>query len=257
MIGACRDLIHRRGGGTSGDLGHRITTALTTRGAAVRALVRPDASAADRDGLVALGTTVAEADASDVDAVATACAGADCVVSALNGLREVVLDRQSVLLDAAVRASAPWFVPPDYSADPLRTTPDRNRNFDLRREFAGRADRAPMRVTSVLDGAFMELLDGDMPVIQPRIRRVLCWGGAKQLLDFTTRDEVAAYTAAAAVRRHDPAGAARRRCLGERPGDRGGGVGGDRSGLPSAAGRWHRSAGRDGPGGPDRRAAER
>ena len=48
----------------------------------------------------------------------------------------------------------------------------------------------------------MELLDGDMPLIQSRIRRVLFWGDADQLLDFTAKDDVAAYTAAAAM---DPA----------------------------------------------------
>ena len=45
----------------------------------------------------------------------------------------------------------------------------------------------------------MELLDGDMPLIQSRIRRVLFWGDADQVLDFTTKADVAAYTAAAAM----------------------------------------------------------
>ncbi|WP_297623952.1 hypothetical protein [Nocardioides sp.] len=63
----------------------------------------------------------------------------------------------------------------------------------------GRADRASIEVTSVLNGAFMELLDGDMPLTQSRIRRVLFWHDADQRLDFTTKDDVAAYTAAAAL----------------------------------------------------------
>jgi hypothetical protein len=127
------------------------------------------------------------------------CADVSCVVSALNGLREVILDRQSVLLDAAVRAGVPRFIPSDYSADFTRTAPGGNRNFDLRREFMGRADRASIRVTSVLNGAFMDLLGAEMPIIQPRVRRVLFWGDADQPLDFTTKDDVAAYTAEAAL----------------------------------------------------------
>ena len=63
----------------------------------------------------------------------------------------------------------------------------------------GRADRASIGVTSILNGAFLELLDGDMPLIQSRIRRVLFWGDADQVLDFTAKDDVAAYTAAAAL----------------------------------------------------------
>ncbi len=185
--------------GAGGDLGARITRALTARGASVRALVRPDATAADRDRIAALGATVVPADPMDVDAIAAAVAGADSVVSALNGLREVILDRQSVLLDGAVRAGVPRFLPSDYSADFTRTAPGGNRNFDLRREFMGRADRAPIRVTSILNGAFLDMLGNEMPIVQPRVRRVLHWGNAEQPLDFTTKDDVAAYTAAAAL----------------------------------------------------------
>lgn len=185
--------------GATGDLGERIARALLDRGATVRALVRHDADAAVTDELAARGVEVATADVRDVDSVASACAGASCVVSALNGLGDVILDRQSVLVDAAVRAGVPRFVPSDFSADFTRTPPGRNRNFDLRREFMGRVDRAPIGVTSILNGAFMELLDGDMPLIQSRIRRVLFWHDADQVLDFTSKDDVAAYTAAAAL----------------------------------------------------------
>ena len=140
---------------------------------------------------------------SDIGSVAAACEGAACVVSALNGLREVIVDRQGVLLDGAVKAGVPRFISSDYSADFTRTQPGDNRNLDLRREFMARADaaaaRAPIRVTSVLNGAFMDMLGAEMPVIQPRIRCVLHWGSADQLLDFTTKDDVAAYAAAAAL----------------------------------------------------------
>lgn len=190
--------------GAAGDLGSRITTALVTRGAAVRALVRPDTTPADLDRLRALGATPVSADPLDVDAVAAASAGAAVVVSALNGLREVILDRQSVLLDAAVQAGVPRFISSDFSADFTRTAPGGNRNFDLRREFMGRADRAAIRVTSILNGAFTDMLGAEMPIIQPRIRRVLHWGDADQLLDFTTKDDTAAYTAATALNPTSP-----------------------------------------------------
>lgn len=185
--------------GAAGDLGARIAKALTARGAVVRALVRHDACAADRDRLSALGLTVTPADFGDVGSIAGACEGAACVVSALNGLHEVIVDRQGVLLDGAVKAGVPRFIPSDYSADFTRTQPGDNRNLDLRREFMARADRAPIRVTSILNGAFMDMLRAEMPVIQPRIRRVLHWGSADQPLDFTTKNDVAAYAAAAAL----------------------------------------------------------
>lgn len=185
--------------GAAGDLGGRLTEELVARGASVRALLRHDASAADRRAVEGLGATAVTADVNDVDAVSAACEGASCVVSALSGLREVILDRQSVLIDGAVRAGAPRFIPSDFCADYTRTDHGHNRNFDLRREFMGRADRASIQVTSIFCGAFMDMLGAEMPIIQPRIRRVLHWGDADQPLDFTTRQDTAAYTAAAAL----------------------------------------------------------
>ena len=185
--------------GAAGDLGTRIAKALIAHGAAVRALVRNDASATDRSRLSALGLTATPADISEVGSVAGACEGAACVVSALNGLREVVIDRQGVLLDGTVKAGVPRFISSDYSVDFTKTRPGDNRNLDLRREFMARADRAPIQATSILNGAFMDMLGAEMPIIQPRIHRVLHWGGADQPLDFTTKDDVAAYTAAAAL----------------------------------------------------------
>lgn len=185
--------------GAAGDLGTRITKALTERGAHVRALVREAVAEKDSRRLTVLGAELARADITDVTSLAAACEGAACVVSALNGLEGVILERQSVLLEAAVKAGVPRFISSDYSLDFTKTQPGDNRNLDLRREFMARADRAPIHVTSVLNGAFMDMLGAEMPVIQPSLHRVLYWGDADQPLDFTTKDDVAAYTAAAAL----------------------------------------------------------
>ena len=190
--------------GATGDLGGRILERLVARGADVRAVVRPNLPETEARRLAALGATVVRADATDVGATADALAGSACVVSALNGLRDVIVERQGVLLDAAVRAGVPRFVPSDYAADFTRVPPGDNRNFDLRREFMARADAADIAVTSVLNGAFMDMLGAEMPVVQPRIHRVLYWGSADQPLDFTTKDDVAEYTAAAAMDRSTP-----------------------------------------------------
>ncbi len=185
--------------GAAGDLGGRITRSLLTRGATVRALVRPGAPTTSTRQLADLGATLTPADPGDETALTEALAGAGVVVSSLNGLREVIVDRQSVLLQAAGRAGVPRFFSSDFSADFTRTTPGRNRNFDLRREFMARADRSPLQVTSILNGAFMDMLGAEMPIIQPSIRRVLHVGDVEQPLDFTTKDDTADYTADAAL----------------------------------------------------------
>lgn len=185
--------------GAGGDLGERIAKALVERGAIVHALVRPKLAADESRRIEATGAALVEADPADIGAMAKAYTGAGCVVSALNGVRSVMIDRQTVLLEAAVRAGVPRFIPSDYSADFTRTRPGGNRNFDLRREFMELADRAPIKVTSVLNGAFMDMLGAEMPIIQPAIHRVLYWHDADQKLDFTTKDDAAAYVAAAAM----------------------------------------------------------
>ena len=185
--------------GAGGDLGERIAKALVARGATLRALVRPGLKPEERQRIEATGATLVEADPANVTAMAEACTGAACVVSALNGVRDVMIGRQGVLLDAAVKAGVPRIIPSDFAADFTKTRPGRNRNFDLRREFMARVDAAPIKATSILNGAFLDMLGAEMPIIQPRIRRVLYWHDADQVLDFTTKDNVADYTAATAL----------------------------------------------------------
>ncbi|UOQ97382.1 NmrA family NAD(P)-binding protein [Hymenobacter sp. 5317J-9] len=185
--------------GATGDLGFRIAQALLRRGAAVRALVRPGNTKPETTALRDAGAEVVEVDFNSVTALTAACAGAACVVSALSGLREVIVDGQKRLLDAAVAAGVPRFVPSDFCIDYTTLPAGSNRNLDLRREFNQRLDQAPIQATSVLNGMFTDLLTGQAPVVLFGLGRVLYYGDADQPLDFTTIDNTAEYTAAAAL----------------------------------------------------------
>ncbi|RZL13357.1 MAG: KR domain-containing protein, partial [Hymenobacter sp.] len=81
--------------GGTGNLGRRIIEALLRRGAAVRALVRPETDPAKLADLAQLGVDVWPVDLADAAALTQACAGAGCVVSALAGLHEVIVDVQA------------------------------------------------------------------------------------------------------------------------------------------------------------------
>ena len=181
--------------GGTGDLGGRIATALGRRNIVYRALVRPGVPVASRARLEAGGAIVVEVDYDDPSALRSACDGACCVVSALNGLEPVMIGQQGRLLDAAVAAGVPRFVPSDYSLDFTKTRPGDNRNLDVRRAFMARIDGAPLRATSVLNGAFAELLTGPAPIVLRKQRKILTWGSPDQLLDFTAKDDVADYVA--------------------------------------------------------------
>ncbi|MDF7810836.1 NmrA family NAD(P)-binding protein [Hymenobacter sp. YC55] len=186
--------------GATGALGLLIAHHLLQRGATVRALVRPEASTkAEAESLRLQGATIVKVDYNDKAELTKACTGATCVVSAVSGLREVIVETQTRLLEAAVAAGVPRFIPSDFSADFTKLPEGSNRNFDLRREFMRRLDQAPIQATSILNGMFMELLKGQAPLILSGPRRILYWGDADQPLDFTTMVNTAEFTAAAAL----------------------------------------------------------
>ncbi len=185
--------------GATGDLGGRIAHALRERGARVKALVRPGSAGPGVAALQKGGVETVEVDFGNARALAQACEGGSCLVSALSGLHETIVDAQTALLAAALSAGVPRFIPSDYAIDFTKLPPGANRNLDLRRAFAERLDGAPLAATSVLCGMFTDLLIGPAPLVLFPLRRVVYWCDADQPLDFTTTDNAAAFTAAAAL----------------------------------------------------------
>lgn len=185
--------------GGTGNLGGRIAQALTEKGAKLRILLRRGSPEEKAKRLKKLGAEIVETDFNDTASLIEACRGGSCLLSALSGLREVIVETQSRLLEAALRAGVPRFIPSDFSIDYTKLTPGTNRNLDLRREFQLLLDQAPIRATSILNGMFTDLLTGQAPVILFKIRRVLYYGDPDQVMDFTTMDDTAAFTAAAAL----------------------------------------------------------
>jgi nucleoside-diphosphate-sugar epimerase len=185
--------------GATGNLGGRIVKALLERGASVRALVRQGTARDKLERLQEAGVTIASMDLRNPSQMMSACSGASCVVSALAGLRDAIVEAQTALLDAAFKAGVPRFIPSDFSIDFTKFPPGENRNLDLRREFQQRLDQASIRATTIFNGAFTDMLTGQMPLILFKWKRVLYWGNADQRMDFTTIEDTAAFTASAAL----------------------------------------------------------
>ena len=185
--------------GATGDLGRRIVRELLRHDTLVRVLTRPGSGRAhgifgDEDRV-----KIHEAAYTDRAGLVSALSGVDTVISAVSGARPVIVDAQRALLAAAVDAGVARFIPSDYSADYRRITPGSNRNFELRREFAAELDAASIRVTSVLNGAFADMLTGQAPMILFTRHRVMFWSSPDQILDFTTKDDVARVVALVAL----------------------------------------------------------
>jgi nucleoside-diphosphate-sugar epimerase len=185
--------------GATGDLGRRITSYLLKSRVTVKALVRKGNNADSVALLQKEGALISEVDFNNHDELVKACTGGACLVSALNGLEDVIIGVQTQLLQAAVDAGIPRFIPSDYCIDYMKLSYGSNRNLDLRRQFNERINNAPVATTSILNGMFTDLLTGEAPVVLFGIKRVVYWGDAEQLLDFTTIENTAEFTARVAL----------------------------------------------------------
>lgn len=185
--------------GATGDLGHRLTSHLLKSGAAVKALVRKGSNVNAVALLQKKGAFISEVDFNNQAQLSKVCSGGSCLVSALSGVEDVIVGVQTQLLKAAIEARVPRFIPSDYCIDYTKLSYGSNRNLDLRRRFNDRLDKEPVAATSILNGMFTDLLTGQAPVILFGLKRVVYWGDAEQLLDFTTIENTAEYTARAAL----------------------------------------------------------
>ena len=177
--------------GASGRMGSKIVAELQAAGAPVRVTYRTEKPA---------GVDAVQADLADPESLARACAEVDVVVSAVQGLRDVIVAGQVRLLRAAEAAGVKRMLPSDYAIDFFKTEPGKNRNLDLRREFNEELDRSKtVRGTSVLCGAFMDLVAAGRIGPDPKTGVYRVWGDPDQPYDFTATDDVAKYIAAAAL----------------------------------------------------------
>ena len=190
--------------GATGNLGGKIVKALLALDVEVRAIVRLETDLKKIKNLEQKGVKVFQVDTSNQSEISKHCIGAHCFVSALAGLSETVIDAQKIFLDAAVQANVARFIPSDYSSDFTNLNEGQNRNLDFRRTFHKYLDESPIKATTIFNGPFMDLLTTDMPLILFKQKRILCWGNANQILEFTTTDNVAEFTAAAAVDDNTP-----------------------------------------------------
>jgi hypothetical protein len=185
--------------GATGNLGLRIVKALLKEDVEIRVLIRTNSDIEKIKKLESLGVQIYSVSNWNLDELIKSCIDVSCVVSSLAGLRDVVIDAQKKLLDAAIAAGVPRFIPSDYSLDFTKFSYGENRNLDLRREFHEYLDKTSISATSIFNGAFSELLTNEMPTILFKQKMILYWGNANYRWGFTTMDNTAEYTAKVAI----------------------------------------------------------
>lgn len=191
--------------GAAGRLGRLVVEALLTYpGVRVRALVRdtqkPATAAMAREGveLVAFDAVSASAVARNA-----AVSGAFAVISTLQGGPDVIVDAQIALVRAAKRAGARRFIPSDYSYNVFTLPEGINVNSDWRRTLALQARNEvseTFEVVHVMQGIFADRhVLGFLGLLDAANRVVRYWGDGKTPIDWTTWEDTARFTAAAAV----------------------------------------------------------
>ena len=125
------------------------------------------------------------------------------MVSTLQGGPEVIVEAQLALLRAAKRAGVRRFIPSDYSYNIFTLPEGINVNSDWRRALATAARQEAtdsFEVVHVMQGIFADayvlgflgILDNEKGVIR-------YWGDGKVPIDWTTWEDTARFTAAAAL----------------------------------------------------------
>ncbi|CAA9272919.1 MAG: Isoflavone reductase homolog P3 [uncultured Adhaeribacter sp.] len=185
--------------GATGNLGGRIVKALLAKKAEVRVLVRPTTDQEKIQAWENQGVSVIKLEMTNAEQLKQALREVTCVVSALQGLEDVIVEAQLLLLHAAVSAGVPRFIPSDFSSDFTQIPAGDNRNFDLRRQFHRHLDQAAIASTSIFNGAFTDILAYNTPLLDLQNNSISYWEDANWPIDFTTMDNTAEFTAAAAL----------------------------------------------------------
>lgn len=107
--------------GATGNIGGKIVKYLLKKDVALLALVRKETKKSYKDTLSTQGAAVVALDLLNPTEVTKACRDAD----------GVIVHTQKVLVDAAVAAGVPRFIPSDFR----NLVYGKNRNLDLRKKF--------------------------------------------------------------------------------------------------------------------------
>jgi hypothetical protein len=186
--------------GATGNLGYRIVKALILKGANVKAIVRNNSDSKKLQELRDLGVEVVVVDVTSDSDLKEACVGVSCVISALAGLSEVIIDTQLKILNAAVAAGVPRFIPSDFCTDFTSIPVGENRNFDLRKEFQAHLDKSQIQATSIFNGCFSDILRYNTPLFNNISKSIAFFDDKKDWkMDFTAMDDTATFTALAAL----------------------------------------------------------
>ena len=190
--------------GATGMLGGHIARELLARpGTRVRLLLRPGTSndAKKRATVAPLldgGAEAVEGDLADRASLDRATAGADVIVSAVQGGPDVIVDGQVALAEAGRRNGVRRILPSDFALDLFKATPGEHPMFDLRRTAGAAIAATGLTAIHLLNGAFMDMFTPGAGVIGTD-GVVRFWGDGARPIEVTSVADTARMAARVAA----------------------------------------------------------
>ena len=192
--------------GATGMLGQRIAHHLVDQPEiGVRLMVRSARAKGQQqsalDDLVGRGAEVIVADLADAASLDRATQGVDVIVSAVQGLRDIIVDGQLKLLEAARRNGVRRILPSDFALDLFKAPPGEHLNFNLRAEADESIAASGLEHVHILNGAFMDnfLHSSFGGVFDRDAGTATYWGDGSERFDATSVEDTARYAARAAI----------------------------------------------------------
>jgi len=198
--------------GATGTLGSQIAEVLLEEEVDLRLLVRTatasdPAKSAHLARLTDRGATLVVGDVTDSDSLEAATKGVEVVVSAVQGGKDVIVDGQLALAQAARSNGVRRFIPSDFALN-IWEAPEEAPMFALRRAADDAIDELGLEVLHVLNGAFMDMM------LDPNTAHVIdlehgvanVYGSGTDEFDLTLISDIAAFTAKLAVDKSATAG---------------------------------------------------
>lgn len=189
--------------GSTGMLGTKIVNALLDKGEAeVKAMIRPGSydkedNRQDIDAMKAKGAIMVEGDLMKPDTLLPIIEGIDVVVSAV-GNNQVTVPGQKNAIAAAKKQGVKRFIPSDFSVDYRKLDYGDNDNLDMRKQVFEYLQESGLEYTLILNGAFMDIIPTPfMPQFDLENGIFKYWGDGETLVDMTTTEDTAKYTAEA------------------------------------------------------------
>lgn len=198
--------------GATGVLGSRIVHHLLAEPhTTIRMLVRSGALAnVTKKALLTphldRGAELITGDLTDHGSLQHATMGVDVIVSAVQGGSDVIVDGQIALLQAGKQTGVRRFIPSDFALDLFKSPPGEHKLFDMRRKADSVIVQSGLEFVNVLNGVFMDLFVAPNPIFNLKTRIARTWGMGNERFEATSIEDVARYTAKAALDRDLPNG---------------------------------------------------